>query len=71
MVARDRRDRCLVANAYRDAADPELESQVQLYRSYTSDLVRVDPNQLCLRKLKRISFGPHLLLGLVFLGKRR
>ena len=36
---------------------PELESQVKLYRSYTSDLIRVDPNQLCLRNLKQVSYG--------------
>ena len=36
---------------------PKLQLKAQLYRSYTSDFVRVDPNQFCLRKLKRISLG--------------
>ncbi|MDB4766236.1 hypothetical protein OAG71_00965 [bacterium] len=36
---------------------PELQSKVERYRSYTSDLIRVDPNQLCLRNLTRISSG--------------
>ena len=36
---------------------PELESQVQLYRSYTSELDRVDPSQLCLRRLRTVSKG--------------
>ena len=36
---------------------PELESKVQLYRSFTSDLERVDPNQLCARKLRSLAYG--------------
>ena len=36
---------------------PELESKVQLYRSFASELVRVDPNQLCLRRIQRWSSG--------------
>ena len=36
---------------------PELETRVQLYRTFTSDLERVDPNQLCARKLRSIAFG--------------
>ena len=36
---------------------PELELEVQRYRSYSSDLVHVDPSQLCIRKLSRVSYG--------------
>ena len=36
---------------------PELESQVELYRTYSTDLVRIDPSQLCLRKLTQVSYG--------------
>ena len=36
---------------------PELESKVQLYRTFTSDLERVDPGQLCARKLRSVAFG--------------
>ena len=34
---------------------PELESQIQLYRNYSSDLTRVDSNKLCIRRLQRYS----------------
>ncbi|MDB4766234.1 hypothetical protein OAG71_00955 [bacterium] len=34
---------------------PELKAKAKLYQSYSSDLTRVDPNQLCIRKLKRFS----------------
>ncbi|MDB4766232.1 hypothetical protein OAG71_00945 [bacterium] len=34
---------------------PELESKLQLFETYSTDLELVGPNQLCLRKLKSIS----------------
>ena len=36
---------------------PELEAEAQLYRIYTTDVERLDPNQLCLRKIQHISHG--------------
>lgn len=36
---------------------PELESQVEVYQDFSTNLDRVDPNQLCVRRLKQYSFG--------------